>query len=789
MSERIRSIRFEHFRGLPAYLVEPKGKSVVILGGNGKGKSAIVDGLEFLFEGRITRFHGEGTGAIDAAETVRHVLNKGEPVVEVCFTPTNGCVKRCLSDTTIQIPDRPEIKSYVTSHPPVGAFILRRAQILDFIRDQDATRYQKYIHLLGLSDIDSMQKAFVDALDRAEANRQLKQRVLQLQLAAFRDPSTGWFPTTAKSILDRCSTAVAKLGGGKVADWKDVPPVIALLETKRSSANKTRVDAFNRAIMSLQRPLPGGMEMLVEEARTLHSTLQSLQSASDEAAKSAVIREGIAFLSAHAESAVCPLCGQDLADGYAQTLEQLKERNSALGLLQDAEARYANVIDQLATDTQRIADQLEDDLAHTTLIGSGERRALRGARASTLRFVRLLRGMRRARGPTDLQLPSHLTTISAVRSAVVNELQEQRQALIPSDETQLENTIALLTKCRDGGPLVRKSEEAVMNAVTMANRMAQAKTAFSRAREEAIQKAFDRIAGLVLEYYRKLHDYGTLIETSECSDLAFSQTSRAAAGGLRLVIRFLGGTGLRDPRPFLSEGHLDSLGLCLYLATVRIFNRPGSLLVLDDVLTSIDQGHRYRVAELLFEGFRDYQIILTTHDQHWFEILQSSVRARGEQRKWRFIKIVRWTLERGPESGEFEGTWDYINENLKEEAYRELGGPLRVVFEDFLKRVAAKLELKVRYNLDSRYTSGDFSVAGIDNELRNKLIEASPADEVAIKQDIGRVFGNGDLINFLSHDSPGRLDVTFEQTSDFVTGLKSLATRCEANKLIKGVTV
>ena len=61
MSEMIRSIRFEHFRGLPDSDFNLKGKSLVLLGSNGKGKSAVVDGIEFLFSGQVGRFIGTGT--------------------------------------------------------------------------------------------------------------------------------------------------------------------------------------------------------------------------------------------------------------------------------------------------------------------------------------------------------------------------------------------------------------------------------------------------------------------------------------------------------------------------------------------------------------------------------------------------------------------------------------------------------------------------------------------------------------------------------------------------------
>jgi hypothetical protein len=207
----------------------------------------------------------------------------------------------------------------------------------------------------------------------------------------------------------------------------------------------------------------------------------------------------------------------------------------------------------------------------------------------------------------------------------------------------------------------------------------------------------------------------------------------------------------------------------------------------NDVLTSIDKEHRHRVAELFFEEFEDFQLIITTHDEHWFGILQSMAQARGDQGKWFFKKIARWTVELGPESAIFESTWAYIEANLKEEGYRELGGSLRVVLEDFLKRVAEKLELKVKYKADGKYTSGDFWSCGIHDKIRDALVAKCPEEEANIKQEVGRVFGTGDLINFLSHDNPGRLEVTLPQAVDFVSGLKALTRRCQDNQLIKGV--
>jgi len=133
-----------------------------------------------------------------------------------------------------------------------------------------------------------------------------------------------------------------------------------------------------------------------------------------------------------------------------------------------------------------------------------------------------------------------------------------------------------------------------------------------------------------------------------------------------------------------------------------------------------------------------------------------------------------------------ESSWTFIAENLTESKYRNLGGPFRLVIEGFMKRCAAKIELKVKFNSDGKYTGGDFVTAGIQDKIRNELIRLDGVNETAIRSDVRKVFGQGDLINFLSHDNPGRLEITFDQASDFIEGLRSLTRRCEEHRLIEG---
>src|SRR5713101_1110349 len=433
MSERIREIKVLHFRGLPDYSCSLKGKNLVVLGGNGKGKSGIVDGIEFVFAGRVRRFYGEGTGAIDAENAIRHVQRKGEPVVELYFTPTNGCARRNLSGLTLTT-GKSAIESYMSSHPRVEGFILRRNQILEFICDQDAERYKKYIHLLNLTSIETMQKGFVEAAEKAEVERQKADQTLRFLLSVFRDTDDEWCPETLGSILDRCSEKVFAFGIEDLREWTQLEAAILRLEAKRSPETKAKVDAFNKAINSLERQLPGGLPELVGNVNKLQERLCELKVASADAAASAIIQEAVSYFEFQKDITQCPVCQQNLDDGYAKTFEKLRQRKVALAELLQVEERRSKVLDQLVTGAQRFADQLDKDLENESVLGGVDIQILRDARASALRWMRGFKHLMKQRSLGIIAFPPRLEAISSLRDKLRNTSIAQRNALIPANE-------------------------------------------------------------------------------------------------------------------------------------------------------------------------------------------------------------------------------------------------------------------------------------------------------------------------------------------------------------------
>jgi len=90
------------------------------------------------------------------------------------------------------------------------------------------------------------------------------------------------------------------------------------------------------------------------------------------------------------------------------------------------------------------------------------------------------------------------------------------------------------------------------------------------------------------------------------------------------------GKWVSPPQKYFSESHLNCFGLSFFLASVEAFNENNEFILLDDVISSFDSTHRKRFADLLFEKFSKFQIILLTHEREWFtHIVSPLAKSKG----------------------------------------------------------------------------------------------------------------------------------------------------------------
>ncbi len=155
------------------------------------------------------------------------------------------------------------------------------------------------------------------------------------------------------------------------------------------------------------------------------------------------------------------------------------------------------------------------------------------------------------------------------------------------------------------------------------------------------------------------------------------------------VIEFgiqLDGTTVTKPQSFLNEAKLTQLALSVRFAAslINLHESDLKLLVLDDLLVSLDMSNRMQVVDILLsDTFANYQKIILTHELGFFREFRR--RIGSDHADWRFIRLqgnAADNIEARSEKSDLEKAEDYLNGHDIEEAAMFL----RKAAEDTAKR-------------------------------------------------------------------------------------------------------
>ncbi|GGN64787.1 hypothetical protein GCM10012285_67110 [Streptomyces kronopolitis] len=102
------------------------------------------------------------------------------------------------------------------------------------------------------------------------------------------------------------------------------------------------------------------------------------------------------------------------------------------------------------------------------------------------------------------------------------------------------------------------------------------------------------------------------------------------------------------PQNVFSEGYQDLIALLYFLAVARASGEQGQakVLILDDVLQSVDANIRVALMELVIRDFRDWQLLITVHDRLWRNQLRDIFQRVGHPLVE--AEIRQWDFEGGP---------------------------------------------------------------------------------------------------------------------------------------------
>jgi len=163
-----------------------------------------------------------------------------------------------------------------------------------------------------------------------------------------------------------------------------------------------------------------------------------------------------------------------------------------------------------------------------------------------------------------------------------------------------------------------------------------------------------------------------------------------------------------------NEAKLKLVAVAIYFALIKLEENSEStlkLLVLDDFLTSLDMANRHYIIEYLFKEFNFYQIILFTHNLHFYNLILDWLTNENKQNEWDVKNIYLRRNKGVEESVIYDEKADYLEkaqESLDENKLSECGNLIRKEFE------------RIVHELEKKYQLGDKEACNtIVNRIKN----------------------------------------------------------------------
>ncbi len=699
---RVKTLQIQEFRGLRDLTLNLDGKNFGICGPNGTGKSGVVDAIEFCLTGDVTRLSGEGTADLSVKNHAPHVDQRTHPEnANVTITgdiPSLGkvvSIRRSVKNPKkVEIePADPAVKAVVAELETHPEFALSRREIVKYIITPPGQRSIDVQTLLRLEHIERLRKSLTTLRNKrkGEADEEERSRVkaeADLKTALKLDR------LDRKPVLEKVNEKRQILGLLELTELtKDTSfnsGVAAPQETsKKPLLRKTVVQT---ELNALQTALQGGEPATLADSR--QATKDALEKLRDDeqaltlARHHGFIKTGLDLITEDA----CPLCdtpwkADDLREYLRQKILSAEETDKLLHALRteinailEALAGRIQAVERVIQYSKSLKPPVPQDDTETYL------EALQDAETALKEFLKDHSRI----APAITAVINSWWSPAAPQQARIDECQAAVNAL--PDSSAADEAHDILSVAQDR---YERLLEATHVAKTLKAQSAIAEKVldhYNTTATGALEAIYDQVATDFSTYYRAINreDEENFVGklTSEPAKLCFD-------------VDFYG-RGLFPPGAYHSEGHQDAMGLCLYLALMKhTLGDKFTFTVLDDVLMSVDTGHRREVCRLLKKEFPGTQFILTTHDHVWLQYMKTENLISRSQ------SFGGWTVDSGPRVWDAHDVWTEIQGELAKDNVAQAAWLLRRYLEYTAFILADNLRARIEFRGDSHYDLSD----------------------------------------------------------------------------------
>ena len=666
-ASRLEKLTIEHLRGsvVPFSLPFEKGKKLtVIYGENATGKSTICDAFEFLGKGRVGSLENRGLGK---TERYWHSLGKKPADVSVTLQTTSSTCRATIGTKDVVVvpaEERPLVE------------VLRRKQILDLIEAEPGKRYAAISRFIDVSGIEASEASLRQLLMDLTKNRE----VAVARVQENQDAISQFWEAAGTSNPDMFDWAITEASRESGTFDTEIGAISAL------QTAFARLTGYPDHLASANTALTSARELEHVAKKRASEFLESISQDAGEVVE--ILTAAHNYLTKHPLPATCPLCeSPEKTDGLAVRVDH---RLAAFSKFQAAQAEVKQAAQLVQKTEQQIQMWLDAARKHVT-----EFEQCRAA------YV----------WPNDIPLPispapqdpPHLSAWLAANSQLSIEC--KKAEAVRHDKKQFISTLKKALKTWEVNTHAQKELDRLLPRLTKALEIVQDE------RKQFTDVLLSKIADEVGLLYEAVHPGEGLNKIS----LELDPSKRAS---LEIGASFCGKN--TRPQAYFSDSHLDTLGLCVFLALSARDQPEYTILVIDDVLASVDEPHVERLIEMLYsEALRFRHCVITTHYRPWKQKLRWGWLQNGQ---CNFIELTKWTASNGLTLIRSIPDIERLRELLTETPpdCQLICAKAGVILEAALDFLTLQYECLVPRKQAGLYTLGELLPA-IDNKLRQAL--------------------------------------------------------------------
>ena len=753
---KLNKISIRGLRGIREELtINLQGKSALFYGDNGTGKSTIADVLEWLYNDSIDHLSGEEIGRnpnsamrnIDLLDNTDSLLMLEIENLEISKSLSNN-LKSVFCNSS------PSIEKYMEASHNEN-FILRYRDLDNFVRSRKKDRLDKLSNIMGYSEISKI-KAELNATYNT-INKEIRAKDFDSQISNEQKKileEIGCNITSDEHLVNEVNKKIGHLGLQNISSLTDIEHILEQIEctVDNTLTDKksflTNIEAVLKEIIENIDKLESEYELYKKSFNNIASNAEKLK----ELILEKLLSAGKEVLEKNNEpSPQCPLCLQEKDE--VELLKLISDRLKGFENIKKEQENF-NQSKQLLVNKIKLYQQKIATILSNLLINIDENETYKKE------FDKLVK------------IFQEYEKLLVKDPANNKELSDKEKPLI--------DTNYFLMMCEKTKKSLLEIEKSINSnpSLKIYTAIKISSIAYARIKElKKQQTVYNKQLGNIEKIYKKFGQHqqeafeSFLTKFSERINAIYSRMQHESPSiedirlvpveedgnllGITIELDFM--KKVSPPHKYLSESYLNCIGIAFFLASVEAFNRKNKFIVLDDVISSFDNIHRKKFADLLIEEYKNYQLILLTHEDSWFEYLRNCVKGKN----W-LVKTIKHT--------DINGTFiDKPVANLKEKIEEKiiknnsnnLAADVRIYLGFLLKKVAYSLETEFpfRFNDENELRMNYELLTGIKGTIKKRTSHNDGLPALSVNPIWERLINSNGIGNNDAHNDSKSSDI------------------------------